>query len=880
MTERQPELSAVAEVFAQFLAGREQGGGDDIEPLCREHPRLAERLQRMHADWRRLEAALGPARPPVSRERYEVGACIAHGGMGAVYRVYDHHLRRELAMKVLSGAADGGQTKGSSDPRSLSRFLDEARVTGQLQHPGIPSVHDLGVDTEGRVFFTMPLVSGSTLREIVDAMRRGDSTWPLQRVLGVLMKVCEAVAFAHAQGVIHRDLKPSNVMVGRFGETYVMDWGLARVLAEVDEAGAGPVASERAALARHDPGSPLATRDGDVVGTPVYMPPEQARGDLARLGPRVDVYAAGAMLYHIVAGSPPYGDERASSQVVIRQILTGPPPPLEVVRPSTPPELAAICARAMAWQAEQRYRDMGELAADLRAWLEQRVVRAYDTGAFATLRKLVARNRLASVAVLAAFVAMGVGTAVSVHQARLADAGNTLALDAVERMLERVASNRLDDVPRAYPVRQDLIGDAIALYEQVLQRRGDDALIRARLARCWHQLGKVRHKLGDGAGSAEAQERAVAMFDQLVVEQPAVTEHVTARVDARLSLGILQTARGDHTAAEQVLRSAADDLDRLAAAGGGDRHLEQRFHVCGQLGTLLLASGRLAEATAERQRAVEYARRLAGVGDRAPAEERLARSLDQLGNCLFEADRPDAAAEPHREAVAILQALLAADPRRESVRASLGAALTNFGRCLDAEGRVTEALAVWRQSVQMWRAILDDHPEVPTYHWALGTTLGNIARNEADATAAVPCWHDAVQELGLAAGKAKTNRAFRAEWLRHLRDRAMWFAGRDRPRDVVQAAGELAAADLADGELALEAAIYVGRAFDAAVRDRDVADAGRQALLAECRAAGLAHVRAAIERGCRDRARFAAEHFDFLRGEPDFELLLAGLPRD
>jgi serine/threonine protein kinase len=182
------ELSAVAEVFAGFLATREQGGADDIEPHCRAHPRLADRLRRMHADWLRLERALGPLRPAVAEERYEVGACIARGGMGTVFRAYDRHLRRELAMKVMRGGESAGSTKVSIDPRSLSRFLDEARVTGQVQHPGIPAVYDLGVDASGRVFFTMPLLSGCTLQQVIEAVHRRDPAWPLQRVLGLLLK--------------------------------------------------------------------------------------------------------------------------------------------------------------------------------------------------------------------------------------------------------------------------------------------------------------------------------------------------------------------------------------------------------------------------------------------------------------------------------------------------------------------------------------------------------------------------------------------------------------------------------------------------------------------------------------------------------------------
>jgi serine/threonine-protein kinase len=874
------ELSAVAEVFAEFLAAREDGGGDDIEPFCRAHPRLADRLRRMHADWLRLEGALGPARTSAATDRYEVGECLARGGMGSVFRVYDRHLRRELAMKVMRGAESGSSSKASSDPRSLSRFLDEARVTGQLQHPGIPAVHDLGIDACGRVFFTMPLLSGSTLQQVIEAVRRGEPAWPLQRVLGVLLKVCEAVAFAHAQGVIHRDLKPGNVMVGRFGETFVMDWGLARVLGEAAGAADGGIASDRSELARREPDSPLVTRHGDVVGTPVYMPPEQARGELERLGPRVDVYAAGAMLYHVVAGTPPYGDASSSSQAVIERILAGPAPRLDEVQPAAPPELAAICSRAMAARPEDRYADMGEFAADLRAFLEVRVVRAYETGAFAAFKKFVRRNKAAALAAFAAFGALVVGTLVSVQQARFAEASNAMSLDAVERMLERVASSRLDDVPRAYPVRQQLVLDAIALYEQMLVRRGDDPETRARLARCWHQLGKVQYKLGDPQQSSVSQQRAIELYDQLVGEQPTRAQPVIARASARLSLGTVLMNRGAVEPAERQLRDAAAELAGLTGPEDTVAWLEGRCSVHGQLGTLLLRTRRSLEALEQRRQQVALARQIAQLDARVPQQELLARSLDQLGNALFELDRPHEAAPPHEEAVAILKPLHAADPSAESVRANYAAALNNLGRCLDVANRNPEALAAWRQAAELWRSILADHPEVPTWHSVLGTTLANIARREPDVAVAAQNWHEAVQAHAAAVARSKDDVTFRQTWRQHLRDRATWLCERRLHREAVAAAADLVAAAPEDADAALAAATFVGHAARIGASDASLSAEARAAHAVECRQAALAYLRQAIDRGCRDRERFAADHFAFLRGDAAYEELLAALPPD
>ena len=233
-----------------------------------------------------------------------------------------------------------------------------------------------------------------------------------------MLKVCDAMAYAHAKGVIHRDLKPGNVMVGRFGEVHVMDWGLARIQGQEDrrdlrvspERATARLASVRRTHSGDTPDSPLVTMDGHVIGTPAYMPPEQALGELAEIGPHSDVYAVGAMLYHMLAGQAPYLESGAkpSNHALWYRVREGPPRPLHELAPQAPAELLAITEKAMARDWRERYRDMGALAGDLRAWLERRVVRAYESGRFAELRKWIGRNRLfaASVAVsLALFLA-------------------------------------------------------------------------------------------------------------------------------------------------------------------------------------------------------------------------------------------------------------------------------------------------------------------------------------------------------------------------------------------------------------------------------------------------------------------------------------------
>lgn len=357
--------------------------------------------------------------------RYEMRGEIARGGMGAIHRVYDNDVRRPLAMKVILGKGDAeptGQTP-DVDSRSLGRFLEEAQVTGQLDHPGIVPVHELGVDEDGHVYFTMKLVKGEDLRSVFERVHDpNDDEWNETRALSVLLRVCEAMAYAHDKGVLHRDLKPANVMVGRFGETYVMDWGLARVLGQEDHKdirlqtqptpSSMSVHTQRKDAAHQSPDSPLITMDGDVVGTPAYMSPEQAAGEQASIGPQTDIYSIGAMLYHLIVGHPPYLPPGSipHPHAVWNRVLEGPPQSLASGVHGTQPELAAICNTAMERDSALRYESASSLAADLRSYLEGRAVSAYATNTASyfiyALTLFVRRNKVLSLVVAASITTL------------------------------------------------------------------------------------------------------------------------------------------------------------------------------------------------------------------------------------------------------------------------------------------------------------------------------------------------------------------------------------------------------------------------------------------------------------------------------------------
>ena len=229
-------------------------------------------------------------------ERYRLGEEIACGGMGVVYRATDAVLGREVAVKVL-------QEKYAPDSAAALRFADEARITGQLQHPNIPAVHDLGVLPDGRPFLAMKLIKGETLEELLK--RRADPAEGRGRFVATFEQVCQAVAYAHAHDVIHRDLKPANVMVGAFAEVQVMDWGLAKVLRVRPGERADPQETTAPTAVRSLRDSDdLLTQAGSVLGTPAYMAPEQAAGAVSAVDRRSDVFGLGAVLAVVLTGRP------------------------------------------------------------------------------------------------------------------------------------------------------------------------------------------------------------------------------------------------------------------------------------------------------------------------------------------------------------------------------------------------------------------------------------------------------------------------------------------------------------------------------------------------------------------------------------------------
>jgi len=370
-------------------------------------------------------------------KRYRRGAEIGRGGMGRVVVAHDSHLGRDIAMKeLLTGGAADGMSIGA-----VSRFLSEARVTGQLEHPSIVPVHELGRAADGSLYYTMKRIRGRSLASLLSDAQTLEARLHL---LGAFRDVCQALAYAHSRGVVHRDLKPDNVMVGEFGETLVVDWGIAKVRGQDD-----PRASE--IERRIETTSAAQTMDGSAIGTPAYMSPEQARGDLAAVDERSDVWGLGAILFEILTGRPPFVGRTALA--VLAQVLTEPPPRVRALAPDAPAELAAIVERALRPERDQRYATAQELERDVSAWQDGRVVGAYSYSSWELLRRFARKNRAATIAatsVLAAALIASVLVYRSYLDAKAARAiAERRATEATSEREHAVASERAAQITLA-----------------------------------------------------------------------------------------------------------------------------------------------------------------------------------------------------------------------------------------------------------------------------------------------------------------------------------------------------------------------------------------------------------------------------------------------
>jgi serine/threonine protein kinase len=457
-------------------------------------------------------------RPSAPAPRYRILRPHGRGGLGQVSMARDEQLRREVALKEI-------RPERGDDPGVRQRFLAEAEITCQLQHPGVVPVYALEEGADGRPYYAMRFIEGRTLGEAIAQYHSRPTPLGFRGLLQRFVSVCQTLAYAHSKGVIHRDLKPANVMLGDYGETLVVDWGLAKRLggttavgaAGNGEAGNVPAAPETAlgpqTVDYRPAGADGLTVEGQVLGTPAYMPPEMAEGRLEEVGPAADVYALGAILYEVLTGRAPYRDR--SAEEVLEQVRRGPPSSPSQVRRGVPRALEAVCLKAMARAIPERYSGAGEVAAEVERWLADEPLAAYREPVLVRLGRWRRQHKVLVNALAAAALVAGlfVGLAWWQKARRVAqverDAAGALAEAAA--LGERAAG--LTEQPAQWQSTLAAALSAVKLAQSLLAKEG--AAVDADL---WDKVYAVRAQLE----ADERDRRLVARVEEVRLEQAEV----------------------------------------------------------------------------------------------------------------------------------------------------------------------------------------------------------------------------------------------------------------------------------------------------------------------------------------------------------------------
>jgi serine/threonine-protein kinase len=717
------------DLLGRWEEARNQGQELSAQDLCPDDPALASELDReIRGQLRMLAPLCSPDLPSAfAGQRYADLRFLCRGGMGSIFLAADLEIDRSVALKRMN----------EYSAELHERFDREARITGQLEHPGIAPVYGMGLDNLGLPYYAMRFVGGVTLSEAVG------EAWGLRELLGRLITVCRVVAFAHARGVIHRDLKPSNVRLGEYGETIVLDWGLARRL---DESAETPLSG------RNGPVGSGHTAQGQALGTPGFMSPEQARGERQTVGVAGDIFGLGAMLYFLLTGRQPFLGTVEQMLADARECRF--PRPREVVG-HIPLSLEAICRKAMAKEPADRYASATDLAEEMQRWLDDEPVQAYRESILARSARWSRRHPRLVAGVVGAVVLGLIAALVIVivlwernrrieQERAQADENLKLAKQAVDRSFTRLAESPEFRERSLGPARRQLLAEVIPFYERFVQQRGDLDL-QAERGLAYARLGFARMELGELKQSALDYEQARDIFDHLKSVVPSERDYrfQLARVENQRAWVLFQLSRGKD--AEDALRASLqlrqqlvkEDPESLVYQRGLAESLDN-------LGNLLLETGRPDQVEPLQQQAVAVRRQVA---EQLPNDEAVARELgdawNNQGELYRRLGRWSAAESSHREGLRV-RARLAVGARasRES-RSRLAVSRTNLGILLAQTDHGAEAVAELRQALESREQLVRESPEILD----LRQDLADVRHNLGDVLSDLGHWEEAEPPL-------------------------------------------------------------------------------------------------------------------------------------
>jgi eukaryotic-like serine/threonine-protein kinase len=672
----------------------------------------------------------------------------ARGGIGVVYVAMDSELNREVALKQI-------QLQHADDPTSRARFLVEAEVTGRLEHPGIVPVYGLGTNDQGRPFYAMRFVRGQSLKEAIDdyhlnhSKHQRDSTidtLALRRLLTSFIDVCNAIAYSHSRGVIHRDLKPANILLGPYGETLVVDWGLAKVVGR-DDPTPQPAAEVTLRPSSHSGSSE--TKIGTAIGTPAYMSPEQSEGRGADVGPVSDVYSLGATLYYLLTGQLALSDKSIDN--LMDRLRRGAIDPPRQVNHRVPPALDAIVRKAMSVRPADRYPSAQALGQDVERWLADEPVSARRESFTERTRRWMRRRRTAVAAIATALVAVTAGLAAVLvvqteanaklksgnldlalsyrrtqganHALELANlrerARFELALEAIKTFHGQVSENLLLKEKQFDGLRTTMLGSATHFYQRLedLLKEQSDESSRAALGQAYHDIGELTAKIGSQPDALAALKRGLDLRLALAALPGANQSTIRNASDSLIAVGDVQDATGDLTGALASFTQARGLLESLVRSNPDHSSATAAVSKCLHgIARAQYHSGHPAEALAVHQQALALRQSLA---DSNPGvteyQSDLARSYHDIGEIHRASGRATDALAAYERARAINQKLSDADPSATQIQSDLAQSHIDVGYMHQETEHFALALASLEQARTIVQQLADLNPAVSRF---------------------------------------------------------------------------------------------------------------------------------------------------------------------